>query len=122
MPKPGWISISIQEKTVNKIKQVIEQNPHLGYTSTSAYVTDALRKLFNEHSTLIPRFQHLNIKENAIMLRDNLVSRDVTIRFPDGGVAHCDDCNKAECVHIDYALTLHDVTTFLKRKGWKRKN
>ncbi len=122
MPKPGWISISIPEKTVNKIKQVIEQNPHLGYTSTSSYVTDALRKLFSEHSPLVPRYLPIKITGNPAIIRDNLVGRDVTVRFPDGGVAHCDDCNAADCSHIEYALTLHDVKTFLKRKGWKRKN
>ncbi len=124
MPRPGWISISIPEKTINKIKKVIEQNPHLGYKSTSSYITDALRKLFSEHTTLIPRFRHINIniKGNSIILRDNLVGRDVDIHFPTGGAAHCDDCGSAACVHIDYALSMHDVTEWLKRRGWKRKN
>lgn len=54
MPRPGWISVSIPEKTVNKIKQIIKQNPHLGYTSTSAYVADALRRQFMEHSLPLP--------------------------------------------------------------------
>ena len=121
MPRPGWISISVPEKTIDKIKKVIEQNPHLGYTSTSAYITDALRRLFSEHSTLVPRFQLVKFTGNPAILRDNLISRDVTVHFKTEGVAHCDHCNAESCEHIDYALSLHQVTGSLKRRGWKRK-
>jgi Arc/MetJ-type ribon-helix-helix transcriptional regulator len=122
MPREGWISISIPEKTINKIKKLIEQNPHLGYTSTSAYVTDALRRLFREHSSHVPRYLSVKIQENHIILRDNKLGRDVTVRFKTGGIAHCDHCDASDCEHIDYVLTLHEVTKFLKRRGWKRKN
>ncbi|GAF81241.1 unnamed protein product [marine sediment metagenome] len=121
MPRPGWVAISIPEEMINEIKRLIEQNPHLGYKSTSDYVAEALRRLFSKHSQLVSRFLPVKIQEDHVMIRDSLVGRDVTVRFLDGGVAHCDDCDKAECVHINYALTLPDVTTFLKRKGWKRK-
>lgn len=121
MPREGWISISVPEKTINEIKKVIEQNPHLGYKSTSAYITDALRKLFSEHSSLVPRFLPIKVTGNPTMLRDNKLGRDVAVHFKNGGVAHCGECDVADCEHINYALTLHKVTEFLKHRGWKHK-
>ncbi len=121
MPRPGWISISIPEKTINEIKKVIKQNPHLGYTSTSAYITDALRRLFSEHSSLVPRYLPVKIQENHIILHDNKIGRDVAVHFKTGGIAHCDHCEVTDCEHIKYALSLHKVTESLKRRGWKRK-
>ena len=121
MPREGWISISIPEEMINEIKKMIEQNPHLGYTTISAYVTAALKRLFMEHSTLVPRFLSAKIQEEQIILLDNKIGQDVAVSFETGGVAHCKYCDAADCEHIHYALTLQEVQEFLKRKGWERK-
>jgi hypothetical protein len=121
MPREGWVSISIPEEMVDKIKELIERRPDLGYSSISAFATDALRRLFSEYSSVVPRFVHVNTYEDHAVVRDNKIGKEVIIYFRNGGVAYCDYCESTKCEHIDYALTLPEVMEPLEQRGWKSK-
>lgn len=43
MPREGWISISLPEEMVNRIKRIIEKKPELGYKSVSDFTVSAVR-------------------------------------------------------------------------------
>ena len=49
MPNEGWKSISLPDEMVDKIKNIIDHNPDLGYRSVSQFIIAAIRE--NPHYT-----------------------------------------------------------------------
>lgn len=49
---PKWKTISLPEEMLTEIRQFIEQNPELGYSSISEFVTSAIRAYVDYRTAL----------------------------------------------------------------------
>lgn len=113
MPRNGWKSISISEEMVEKIEKLINERPDLGFTSVSAFVTDAVRRLFE---TCLP-LEHFNVYEDHVTIVDHTKKGLANVYFRDKTI-YCELCDESKCEHIEYALNLPKVLQILKDKGW----
>ena len=123
MPREGWKSIAIREEMKNRIDDLIEERPDLGYASTAQFVADAVRQLMEK---VQPRLEHFNTYENRVTLQDNLLDKLVNIiviprKNKSQFYFYCEECESTNCVHTRYVVEdiPHKTIQPLQQKGWK---
>lgn len=106
------IRVVLKKGQIERFSRIMEA---LGIESRA----DVLRHLISLYPLPPPRFEHINTYEDHITVKDNILGREANIYLKPEGVAFCDICQLQDCLHIDYALSLSNVTRMLEAKGWK---
>jgi hypothetical protein len=92
-----------------------------GFRFKSDVVTAAVRELLDRYSAALkPRFIHYNVYEDHVSIIDNEQPEGknwVDVYFQNSK-AWCDLCEKHDCDHTQFALSLPEVVNVLEEKGW----
>ena len=64
------------------------------------------------------RFYHINTKENRVTIKDRKLGHIFDIILKEPKEIWCSLCNRKDCEHISYALTIKEVKDAIKKKGW----
>lgn len=125
MPKPGFKGITISEEVYNKIELLMEKvRDKAGYRkfrSVTHFVEDAVMRVYEKE--LVP-LEHFNLGEDGVKILDrslgNKHSRGkvVDVYFKPDKVM-CDYCGSSDCKHVKFALSLPQVQSIIRKKGWK---
>jgi hypothetical protein len=91
----------------------------MGFLHITDVATAAVRDLLNDYRIIIPkpRFTHLNVYEDHVTLMDNQLDSITEIYFQNTK-AYCNLCEKHDCDHTRFALSLPKVVNALAEKGW----
>lgn len=64
------------------------------------------------------RFEHINVKDNHITIKDRKLSRIVDVWIKEKNALWCELDNRTDCDHVHAALQVPEVKTVLQQKGW----
>jgi GMP synthase PP-ATPase subunit len=78
-----------------------------GYDTRAEVVKDALRR-FLEQLESEQRMEHVNVYEEHVTVRDNVLNRTIIVYLRDGTMT-CDLCESNDCLHTRYVQTLPQV-------------
>jgi hypothetical protein len=131
MPLEKYRSISMQRELVDKVEDYVKSHPETGYKSLADFITDAVRKRFEELKTLTPApepptLEHFNLDEYGVRILDRSLTNQtskgkiIDVYFRPEGVL-CDWCRTNSCRHVQFALSLPGVQKILIQKGWEIK-
>jgi len=112
MPRKSWKSVTIPEDLVRQIEKI---HSEMGYASTSAFISDAVRRLLNEYK---PRFEHYNTYIDHATIKDNQLGKSIDVYFRENA-AWCELDDSTHCIHVQYALGLPQVKEAYQKKGLK---
>jgi len=124
--KNDHVTIKIPIELVNEIDKRVGTH---GYRSRAEITKQALRE-FMEKNPLpkieksLPHFEHLNMDATGVKIIDRQLKRVANIIINPKGM-HCDICDKHQCAHIDFALTVPDIQEEIRKKrieGWQLPN
>ena len=122
MPPRKWKSVSIPEDILTRIKEIIKNYPELGYRSVSDFIIAAIKahpdyKLADE----LTRFEHFNVYENHVTIWDKKLNRLVDVYFSEIKPPYvmCSLCERSDCEHVKFALSIPKVVEALTKRGWK---
>ena len=101
-----YVSISLHADLVRKVDEVIDTGGK-GYDTRAEVVKDAIRR-FLEQLEAEQRMEHLNVYEDHVIVRDNVLNRTVFV-YLRNGVMTCDLCESNDCLHTRYVQTLPQV-------------
>lgn len=116
MPESGWKSITIREDVFREIQNFVEKNQKpleaIGIPNLSALVMRALLE-FIKKPIPKPRFEHFNVYEDRITIRDNDEGRLVDVYIREKNL-WCEYDKSNDCVHVGYAWALPQVRSALR--------
>jgi len=125
MPKKGFKTITITEDVYHRINGVIDRiNEKAGYKkfrSVAHFVEESIMQF--DLPDLIP-LEHFNLHEDGIRVLDRTLGtkrsrgRIIDVIFKPDKV-WCDYCESDDCRHTQFALSLPEVQSILRKKGWK---
>ena len=112
MPKPDKkrVTISFEGEPLEWINQQIEQRVFHNYQHAVEYC------VMKTYQREYDRFKHVNTYEDHATIFDNLRNEFVNVYFQEE--PYCEKCEKKDCEHIQYALTLPKIIEPLREKGW----
>lgn len=113
--------------TVKIPRELIEKMDRLkgkeGFRSRGEIAKVALRKLLDTYKDVIEEsvLQHFNLNEDGVAILDRAINMIANVAFTPKGI-RCDYCETDDCRHIDFALTIPEVQSVVKKRrkeGWK---
>lgn len=120
---PVWVCENI-EGFFDDNKERLSYN---NITSVTGLITRWLLQRLGQETGEIPRsiyeasapsrFEHFNVYEDHATLFDNKTKRIVNVYFRNKE-PYCEHCEKFDCEHIRFALTLPQVVNPLRERGW----
>jgi hypothetical protein len=110
MPEARYRSISLSRELVETIEDLIKENPQASYKSIADFVTDALRRRFEQLGVFPRNIILLDINANEIgpLLYDKYLKKTVQIVITPNG-AECAECEASSCRHIKFALANSEI-------------
>jgi len=119
MPQKGWVNVGLPEEIIEIIDRVITTQKH-GFRSRADLILEGVKLLLQELGEYPPkpRFTHLNVFEDHVTLMDHQLDNIAEIYFQ-RGKAYCSLCEKHDCEHTQFALSLPKVVKALTTRGWK---
>lgn len=63
-----------------------------------------------------PRFEHVNVYESHVLVRDNLLDTSVEVWVQCDGL-FCSYCFSSSCLHVGYASSLEEVRAIFTKHG-----
>ena len=119
-------TVRLPKDMVNAIEEFLktDQAKKMGFLHITDVVTDAARqvlKSYGYYSTLKPRFIHFNVYEDHVSIIDNELpeaQKWVDVFFREDR-PFCERCEKFDCEHVEFALSLPKVEKTLRDQGWK---
>ncbi|MCS6784376.1 MAG: hypothetical protein NZ581_04180 [Candidatus Caldarchaeum sp.] len=118
----GYCTVKIPAALAQAIDEYLreEEAEVRGFRSRADVVVGVLVDFLESRGTLKPlikpRFEHVNVYESHVLVRDNLLNTSVEVRLSDSG-PYCVYCLDGVCPHVGYALSLDDVRETLCRRG-----
>lgn len=127
MPKPGFKSITVSEAVYDRFHDAYtnskEDLSRKGVKSFSGYVSYMLEEQMLKDETFAkhaPRIKSISVESDCVILRDNVSGRIIEVAIRGGELA-CQHCEKGDCVHVGFVLSMPDVYDMLESKGAKRR-
>lgn len=113
---------SLKKELLDKINKFINDYPEYGYRSLAQFIEDAVRRRADELNVFekTPRFQHFNLDETGVKIRDREINRTIDIFFSPKGI-QCEYCGTSNCAHIKFALRNPEIQAVIRKKrkqGW----
>jgi len=95
----------------------------LGFRYKSDVIETAVRDFLIKYGFEIelgPRFEHFNVYDNHVTIWDKKLKCLVDVYFNELEPPYvmCTICEKTDCEHVKFALSLPKVLESLKNKGW----
>lgn len=124
LKKPEFKSFSIKEEFACSIEDFIRAHPEFGYRSIAQFLEDSSRRRLEElkiNLKTLPRFEPVNCDPEGCKILDRQIKRVVDVYIRPEGIK-CSLHHTDTCEHVEFALTLKDVTEIIKKKkkeGWK---
>jgi len=112
----GYTTIKIPLELTKELDFLIGTR---GFRSRAEIVKEALRHLLLKYSKL-QMLEHYNLDERGVKILDHRLDRIVEVFFKPVGI-RCGHCDKTDCRHIQYALSLTSVQKVIRSKrkdGW----
>jgi len=91
----------------------------LGVKNDTEVVRVLLRQYWRQHKEeLEPSLQHFNLNEEGVMILDHSFTppRIIQVSFTPDGTAECELCDSPTCRHIQFALSIPEVTEILSKR------
>lgn len=79
------------------------------------------RKINSKENMLpneLTRMEHFNLDERGVRILDQALKWIVDVHFKPKS-AWCNYCERSDCKHVKFALSIPDVQKIIKKKGWK---
>ena len=119
---PKYTSVSLKKEIMDKIQKFIEDYPERGFRTITQFVEDAVREKAEKLRVfdLTPRFEHFNLDEDGVKIRDRSVSHVVDVSFKPKGI-QCSYCGEDSCRHVKFALSVPAIQKVIRKKreeGW----
>ncbi|MEM4352065.1 MAG: ribbon-helix-helix domain-containing protein, partial [Candidatus Caldarchaeum sp.] len=120
----SYCTVKIPESLAKALDEYLkEEDAELrGFRSRADVVVSLLVRYLEEQGLikpkLKPRLEHVNVYEEFVLVRDNLLDATVEVCV-DRSRVYCRYCLVESCVHVGYALSLDVVRERLEREGLK---
>ncbi|MEM2096299.1 MAG: hypothetical protein QXR20_06780 [Candidatus Caldarchaeum sp.] len=120
----GYCTVKIPESLARALDAyLMDEDAELRGFRSRADVVVSLLVGFLEEQGLIkpklkPRLEHVNVYEEFVLVRDNLLDATVEVCV-DRSRVYCRYCLVESCVHVEYALSLDVVRERLEHEGVK---
>jgi len=112
--------VSLKRQLVEEIERLIREYPQ--YKSIADFVHEAVRiRMEDIRKVKLPRFEQVNFDENGVKVLDRDLHEVVQVYLKPEGI-FCEACEKNDCEHIIFALSIHEIKKEIKKKrleGWK---
>jgi len=118
-----YTKLSLNKELLDKIQQFIDEYPEKGYRNITHFVEDSVRHRADELQVfeLTPRFKHINTYEDHATIEDKKAGI-IDIYPKEDGTLYCEHCDKTNCEHVKFALTVPKIMKPLENRGWKHKD
>lgn len=118
----GYAKLSLKKELMDRIQQFITDYPDRGFRSLAQFVEDAVREKADSLRVfeLTPRFEHFNLDEGGVKIRDRSIGVVVDISFKPKGIL-CSHCGDGLCRHVQFALTVPAIQATIRKRrseGW----
>jgi len=112
--------VSLKRQLVEEIERLIREYPQ--YKSIADFVHEAVRiRMEDIRKVKLPRFEQINFDENGVKVLDREFHKVVQVYLKPEGI-FCDACEKSDCEHVRFALSMPEVKKEIKKKrleGWR---
>jgi len=112
--------VSLKRQLVEEIERLIREYPQ--YKSIADFVHEAVRiRMEDIRKVKLPRFEQVNFDENGVKVLDREFHKVVQVYLKPEGI-FCESCEKNDCEHIRFALSMPEVKKEIKKKqleGWR---
>ena len=123
MPKNGFRSITVSETIYNRFNHAYaaskESLAARGVRSLSGYISYMLEDRMREDeatATSAPKMRKISVEGDRVILHDTMANRVAEVAVRDGTL-FCHLCEKKDCIHVGFALSLPEVYAVLDGKG-----
>jgi len=113
------IKVLLDDSLAEKFRKIKQRYGLKTHSETVRFlIAEEFRRLKPE---LAPDFEHFNVYDDHITIRDNRIGRYVDIYARNGDLC-CELCGSKNCEHIRFAVEIPEVEKALEKKGWRHKS